>query len=79
AVLQGTYDENGDFERIFHDLARLLREDSQGWGYKWSAQDRKYVVDQTTRYPPFVLHLVGRDTIKVPSELRDVVVNSTVS
>ncbi|KAG9040459.1 hypothetical protein FS837_000599 [Tulasnella sp. UAMH 9824] len=80
AVLQGNYQhESRDLKRILHDLTRLLREDSQAWGYRWSDQERKYVVDHTTPYPPFVLHLIGDDQINVPSELQAVVVRSMVS
>ncbi|KAG8929799.1 hypothetical protein FRC01_003755 [Tulasnella sp. 417] len=80
AVLRGGHrDRREEFERILHDLARLLREDSQGWGYRWSAEERKYAVDHTTPYPPFVLHLVGGDPIDVPSELQEAVVKSAGS
>ncbi|KAG9030696.1 hypothetical protein FS837_003211 [Tulasnella sp. UAMH 9824] len=75
AVLQGNYHQGGkNFERIFRDLKRLLQEDSRGWGYKWSAQERKYVVDAASPHPPFVLHLIGGDVMNIPSELQDVFV-----
>ncbi|KAG8938538.1 hypothetical protein FRC04_008349 [Tulasnella sp. 424] len=75
AVLQGNYEQGRrDYERVFADLSRLLREDAKGWGYKWSADGRKYVTDSSAPNPPFVLHLIGKGKITVPAELRDVVV-----
>ncbi|KIO16683.1 hypothetical protein M407DRAFT_33668 [Tulasnella calospora MUT 4182] len=77
AVLQDDYQqERMNYERIFHDLTRLLREDSQGWGYSWSAQERKYVADNASLQPPFVFHLIGAGEISVPSELQGVVVKN---
>lgn len=54
-----------------------IPEDARGWGYKWSAQERKYVADQTAPRPPFVLHLVHRGQITIPTELQNVIIKHT--
>ncbi|KAG9041006.1 hypothetical protein FS837_012849 [Tulasnella sp. UAMH 9824] len=75
AALQGNYEQGRrDYERVFADLSRLLREDARAWGYTWSFDQRKYIADATAPNPPFVLHLIGKGKMTVPAELQDVVV-----
>ncbi|KAG8929798.1 hypothetical protein FRC01_003754 [Tulasnella sp. 417] len=75
AVLQGLYESGRrDYDRVFADLLRLLKEDVRAWGYTWSLESKKYIADAAAPNPPFVLHLVGKGKITVPAELQDVVV-----
>ncbi|KIO19386.1 hypothetical protein M407DRAFT_30961 [Tulasnella calospora MUT 4182] len=76
-LIQGGYEKSRrDYDRIFLDLVRLLREDPRGWGYRWSDPERKYLPDDSTPNPPFVLHLLGynRGRLDIPQELEKVVV-----
>ncbi|KAG8899208.1 hypothetical protein FRC00_001759 [Tulasnella sp. 408] len=76
-LLQGGFEKSRrDYDRIFFDLVRLLREDPTGWGYRWSDAERKYLPDASAPNPPFVLHLLGwsRQLLEIPQELERVVV-----
>ncbi|KAG8943817.1 hypothetical protein FRC04_002511 [Tulasnella sp. 424] len=76
-LLQGGFETyRRDYNRIFLDLIRLLREDPRAWGYQWSDAERMYLPDSDAPNPPFVLHLLGwsRERLDIPQELERVVV-----
>ncbi|KIO26405.1 hypothetical protein M407DRAFT_243758 [Tulasnella calospora MUT 4182] len=77
AILQGGFEKKRrDYDRIFFDLVRLLREDPRGWGYWWSDIEQQYLPDANSPHPPFVLHLLGwnREILAIPWEIEKVVV-----